>query len=186
MSKFAQRKKGKDWFSKIDSKLTSWWFILPFLVFLWWSLQISYRTLYNFNPWFIIFILAGFITGIIYALIHKTPSLSKRERLVGYSIIFTFVAMLVCLFLTTCIEWSNYYFISNNNITYSETTWVIRKSSRRYTLTLDFKQKDGKQSTINVTRHFYDEISVGDKCVLTLQEGFWGIPVIKDMKRGEE
>ena len=94
------------------------------------------------------------------------------------------IAMLIAAVIFYIIFILNFY-IPTNHTNYEETAMVINKSYNRrnygnHHITFQFENEGINDKVIRVDKALFNQIKLGDTCTITLQNGFFNIPIIKD------
>lgn len=173
--------------AKDTSKHLSWWIILPAFAFISWGMEIGNKTIFDYDWWwFILCFIIGFTVGIVRLVKDKEIVWNWKEYLGGfvYSITYSAFGIITGLFVIYGIEIGNYY-IPTDHPYYNEPATVLGKihSGSRYlnTYYVEMKFENKKFGTQTLSGYgFYNQAEKGDKYILTLQNGFFHIPVIKD------
>ena len=178
--------------AKDKSKYLSWWFIVPVCAYCLWEMDISRRTLYELEWWWlIVFAIIGFTVGIV-RLIKDTEIIWNWKEYLGgvvYSLIHSVGGVIIFLLFYSVIELANYY-IPSNRPYYDESATVLNKnyyfgsyrSQTHYDVECQFEKEQIGIQLIN-DHELYDLSQIGDTIIFTIQNGFFNIPVIKDFSK---
>lgn len=163
---------------------------IPVIGFCCWGAEIGNDTLTQTisNLWYIPFAIIGLAVGVIRLIRDKDIVWNKKEYLGGvfYALIHSAIAMLIATVIFYVIFILNFY-IPTNHPNYEETAMVINKSYtyniRRYGhhhITFQFENEEINDKVIRIDKALFNQIKLGDTCTITLQNGFFNIPIIKD------
>lgn len=153
-----------------------------------WGAEIGNDTLTQAidDLWYIPFAIIGLAVGVIRLIRDKEIVWNWKEYLGGafYALIHSAIAMLIATAAFYIIFMLNFY-IPTNHPYYEETAMVINKSYNRrnyyrYHITFQFENEGINDKGIRVDKALFNQIEPGDTCTLTLQNGFFNIPIIKN------
>ncbi len=177
--------------AKDNSKYLSWWFIVPACAYYLWGLEISRKTLYEPEWWWlIVFAIIGFAVGIVRLIKDKEIVWNWKEYLgvFPYSLIHSAGGIIISLLLNSVVILANYY-IPTSHPYYEESATVLSKNyysgyrtATHYDVECQFEGEKIGTKLINYSE-FYDQAKPGDTYIFTLQNGFFNIPVIKDFSK---
>lgn len=180
---------------KGKSKQLYWSFAIPAIAICIWALEIGNDTMASYNRWYIPFAIIGFAIGIIRLLQDKGIVWNWKEYLGGafYALVHSAMAMLIATVVFSTISLLNFY-IPTNHAYYEETATAIyksysdgkRRSYYRYHITFHFENEKIRNTSIGVSKPFYNQSKIGDTYTFTLQNGFFNIPVIKAKAKQEK
>lgn len=176
--------------NKNKARQLYWLLFIPVIGFYRWVLEIGNDTLTeeSFNLWYIPFAIIGLAIGIIRLIRDKEIVWNWKEYLGGalYAFIHSVIVMLIAATIFGVILILNFY-IPTNHPNYEETAMVINKSYTynirsygHHHITFQFENEEINDKVIRIDKALFNQIKLGDTCTITLQNGFFNIPIIKD------
>lgn len=157
------------------------------------AFKVSDRTLYDFTQWYISFPITGFIVGLFllfrHHILHSDEINYKDFIQWKYSLSLIWLPTVGALFISPiligCFKMANYYLPAPYKEHYEYAKVIERHySSSRYEpdYVVVFHIENGKypDPEIRVYSNFYKYAQIGSTYVVTVQRGFFNIPVIKE------
>lgn len=157
------------------------------------AFKVSDRTLYDFTQWYISFPITGFIVGLFllfrHHILHSDEINYKDFIQWKYSLSLIWMPTVGALFISPiligCFKMANYYLPAPYKEHYEYAKVIERHySSSRYDpdYVVVFHIENGKypDPEIRVYSNFYKYAQIGSTYVVTVQRGFFNIPVIKE------
>ncbi len=153
-------------------------------------------TLYNFLWWLIPAFLTGTLAGIRQFIrshnkwivwnrrnCWKCAGYAKRQGFLGIKIAVFIIACIVIL--NYCIPAGNDYYYETATVTDQDYYIIPGKHKPIFICIIDLEFENTKigERTIEVSSHLYDEVSKGDKCIVTIRDGIFRIPVAKEISK---
>lgn len=127
-------------------------------------------------------LMAIFIFSISLCILGTMPGPLVFNHIFSHSAI----AMLIATVIFYVIFILNFY-IPTNHPNYEETAMVINKSYTynirsygHHHITFQFENEEINDKVIRIDKALFNQIKLGDTCTITLQNGFFNIPIIKD------